>query len=118
MDLVRFILSEVEGADGPVKASALVGDDRTFAEVVYHIELLQAHGLVDARVTRLKSATIAEVDGLTWDGCDFLDSMRDDRVWDRAKRLIRETVGSTSLTVLRTVCAKVAESMVLGQLGM
>lgn len=36
MDLVRFILSEVEGADGPVKASALVGGDRTFAEVVYH----------------------------------------------------------------------------------
>lgn len=117
MDLARHILMEVEDADRPVKASELVGDDRTFPEIVYHIELLRAHGLVDARVDRAKGATVAVVGTLTWDGCDFLDSMRDDRVWERAERLAREAVGSTSLNVLVPVCAKVAESAVVSRLG-
>ncbi len=117
MDLVRFILREVEDAGGPVRARELVGDDRAFDEVLYHIELLHAHGLIDARVTRTKGATSAVVLGLTWDGCDYLDAMRDDRVWERAKAAICEAVGSTTMGVVKTACVKAAEMMVLSQLS-
>ena len=117
MDLVRAILLAVEEADRPVRAQEVVPEGYTFAEVVYHVELLKAHGLVDARVTRSKGAVVAEVLGLTWDGCDFLDAMRDDRVWERAKCAVREAVGSTTMGVVKAACVKAAEMAVMSQLG-
>lgn len=117
IDLVRHILLAVEDADRPVKARELVGEDRTFPEVVYHIELLRAHGLVDADVTRMRGATSAVVKGLTWEGCDYLDAMRDDRVWERAKVAVAAAVGTTTLAVFKEACVQAARVMIAAQLG-
>lgn len=117
MDTVRSIMLAVEEADRPVRAQEVVPEGCTFAETVYHIELMAAHGLLDARVTRAKGSVVAEVQGLTWDGYDFLDAMRDDRVWERAKRAIRESVGSTTMGVVKAACVKVAEAMVMSHIG-
>lgn len=115
MDLIRGLLMQVEEVDRPVGIGELdfLGHGRE--EVAYHVELMQACGLIDARVRRVKGNMLADctVLGLTWDGADFLDSMRDERVWARAKGAIRDTVGSTTLDVVRAVCGKVALSMVM-----
>ena len=120
MDLVRSILLQVESADGSIEPGQLDFMGHSQAEVYYHIELMQQRGLVDASLNRDWSGSVihASVDGLTWDGQDFLDAMRDDRVWARAKRAVKESVGSTTFDVFKKVCVEVAASMALKSAGL
>ena len=112
LDLVRAILVAVEDADAPVNAAELVTPDWPFALVTYHVELLQSRGLVDAKVTRTKGGAIALVLGLTWEGCDYLDAIRDERVWSRTKAVIAETVGSATMAVVKSTAVKVMTSLI------
>ena len=57
------------------------------------------------------------IDDLTWDGADFLESMRDQRVWNRAKDTMKKTVGSTTFDVVKQTCTLVAIQMIKSNLG-
>ena len=120
MDLVRSILLQVEDADGGCESGQLEFMGRSQAEVYYHIELMQQRGLIDATLRRDWNGGVvyASISGLTWDGQDFLDSMRDDRVWARAKKAVKDSVGSTTFDVVKKVCSEVAASMVLRSAGL
>ena len=115
MDLVRSILLQVEAADGSRESGELDFMGHTVEEVYYHIELMQQRGLIDATIKREWGGSVvyASIGGLTWDGQDFLDAMRDDRVWSRAKKAIKESVGSTTFGVIKDVCVNVATKMAL-----
>lgn len=116
MDLVRSILLQVESHDGACESGQLNFLDHTQDEVYYHIELMQQRGLIDASIKRDWNGGVifATINGLTWDGQDYLDSMRDDRVWSRAKKAIKESVGSTTFDVIKKVCIQVAVKLALG----
>ena len=120
MDLVRSILLQVEAADGELETGQLDFMGHSQAEVYYHIELMQQRGLIDATIRRDWSGSVicTSIAGLTWDGQDFLDAMRDDRVWARSKKAIRDAVGSTTFDVVKKVCAEVATSMALRSAGL
>ena len=119
MDLVRQILLQVESADGPVTAGRLSCPGHTEQEVMWHIDLMAGHGLLDASVTRAWGGerVAATVDGLTWEGLDMLDAMRSARVWERAKAAIERSVGATTMDVAKAVCCKVATGMALAAIG-
>lgn len=120
MDLVRSILLQVEAADNECESGQLDFMGHSQAEVYYHIELMQQRGLIDATVKRDWSGSViyASITGLTWDGQDFLDAMRDDRVWARSKKAVKDAVGSTTFDVIKKVCVEVATSMVLKSAGL
>ena len=119
MDLVRSILQQVELADGPVSHGEITCDGHSEQELLWHIDLMAEHGLLDARIQRASGGEriAAIVDGLTWEGLDLLDAMRSQRVWDRARDAIRRSVGSTTLDVVKAVCCKVASDMAMAALG-
>lgn len=78
MDTIRNILLQKE-AEQPI-----VGQNEI---IVYHIGLLQQAGFVEA-VTRndhLGVISDAWIKSITWEGHDFLDAMRDDTIWKKAK---------------------------------
>ena len=83
MDLVRHILIKTEEAPEPIEAQSLVRGKWDEELVSYHIDMMQSHGLVDASVSRDYDGSYVDcvVDGLTWDGCDYLDAIRDDSIW-------------------------------------
>lgn len=119
MDLVRFILIAAEAADGPITGADIAEygcDERTAA---FHVELMASHGLVDGKVqyTGGRVPYRISVAGLTWDGYDYLDAIRSDRVWERARRAIGDTVGDASLSVIKEACSALALSMVKASLG-
>lgn len=120
MDLVRDILFEVEQARHPLRVETLCALREDEELVAYHLELMAARGLLDAELKGAwgKRVAFGTVNGLTWDGQDFLDAMRDDRVWDRAKAAIRESVGSTTFDVAKSTCTAVASALVKAQLGL
>lgn len=84
MDLVREILLAVEGGTlsfGDESEPDRFGHPRTV--VLEHLHLMKQAGLVEVMGELLSG----EVDlrGLTWDGHDFLDTVRDPEVWKRTK---------------------------------
>lgn len=119
MDLVRSILIRTEAADAPLGLDAFYEDGRPPAETVYHLMLLEAHGLIDADFARDMNGTVHEgrVNALTWDGQDYLDAMRDDRVWAKAKRAIASSVGQTTLDVIKRACVEVSTRMAISAIS-
>jgi hypothetical protein len=85
MDLVREILLAVE--DDVHSFGSGTDDGRLAAypdeQVLYHVELLEQAALL-AGVSVLTGA-VCRVQTLTWQGHDFLDTVRDPEVWTRTK---------------------------------
>jgi hypothetical protein len=89
MDLVRDLLLAIENhptlADG---SNALAVDtpeelglpDRSLEEIYYHLDMMIKKGLVDGELNQMEI-----ISGLTWDGHDFLDSIRDPVIWQATK---------------------------------
>lgn len=63
---------------------------------------MEEAGLVKAVITEFLDGTIsANVIRLTWDGCEFVDSVRSDTVWNKAKETIIKPAGSFTFSILR-----------------
>lgn len=120
MDLVRSILLQVEHAEGARECGELDFMGHSQDEVYYHIDMMRAHGLIDATVKREWGGSIihASVTSLTWEGHDLLDSMRDDRVWSRAKKALAESVGSTTFDVVKSLCSSIATKLAMDAAGL
>lgn len=118
MDLVREILMELADSEAPLDARSLACDAHPLDEVAYHFELVIEAGLAKGSVAvAWDGARVGACLGsLTWEGNDFLDSVRDGRVWSRVKRAVGKAVGTASLETLKAVAVKVCTEAVLGQL--
>lgn len=119
MDLVRAILLKVEDAEEPLDLDELCEDEAP-SKVAYHAALMIERGLLDGDVKRQWDWGVAcgEVRGLTWDGQDYLDAVRDERVWSKTRKAIRESVGSCTFDTIKAVCSSVAVKVALGAVGM
>lgn len=113
MDLVRTILTGIADAGGDVSAGMFADERHGFDEVAYHFDIMQQAGLIDASLVRDIGGNVirAEAHSLTWEGKDFLDAVRSDKVWHRVKERIGGTVGSVSLAVVKEVAVSVARLM-------
>lgn len=120
LDLVRSILIYVEKADGPVDANDLVDGANDFNKVSYHVMLMANRGLLDLLSFQQDvnhDVTDLHIAAVTWDGLDYLDSIRDPKVWAKVKKTVKEAVGSTTFEVVKQTGALVAMSMVKASLG-
>lgn len=120
LDLVRCILISVEKADGPIGDVMLANCCEDIGRLAFHIELMQAHGLLTASVERdaYGDPLSLEVGGLTWEGYDYLDAIRSPQVWNKAKDAISKAVGDTSLSIVKQTCTTVATGLIMTKLGM
>ena len=113
MDLVRNILFAVEGSDEPLDTDFLDFGEHTPEEVSYHVRMLTAHGLLDSHDDGdYGSPDRIIIDGLTWQGCDYLDAVRDARVWEKTKETVKKAVGSTTMSVIKDTAVKVASKLI------
>lgn len=99
MDLVRLLLMRSEGDEAAVAACENFGIE----ERSYHVQLLIDAGLVDGFVT---TDSQGEIDGsvvrrLTWAGHDFLQSVRDDTLWKKAKEHVLKPGASWTFEILK-----------------
>lgn len=101
MDLVRELLLRLEAKEIPagtqwfldMNDEELAIDGRTQDEVFYHLRLLLDAGFTEPRGNQgMSSFTYS---GLTWAGHDFLDSVRDPKVWREAKDVVHKAGGYT-----------------------
>lgn len=114
MDLARRILQELEQYPEPVGPVHISLEGKSEDEISYHIKLLHEAGLVEA----LDMSTLRQFSWrpmrLTWAGHEFLDASRNDEIWSRAKRVLREKGGILSFDVLKYVLIELTKrSLVL-----
>lgn len=111
-DLVRQILLQVEASrtDGPMhrREFDVDADAETLNE---HLRMLAGAGFLELRVIEEAAMpTTIEVLRLTWDGHEFLDTIRSDTVWEKTLQKVADTTGSTSLKVLQSLATAIAKS--------
>ncbi len=117
MDLVRQLLLEIEELNAPGLDELL--DDPDDAEeraiVGHHIRILQGGGfLTGYDAPTLGRETWYELQ-LTWQGYEFLDTVRSQTTWERVKRIAGEA-GVMSSDALLDIGKAVVASAISGVL--
>lgn len=89
MDVIRTLLLRLEGRYKGIGTLIFDHGDEELAiegvdalAVTYNLGLLVEAGFVNGRVTGTGDFMM---EGMTWSGHDFLDSVRDDEIWRRTK---------------------------------
>ena len=123
MDLVRQILLTIEERYDPQDSSGLAQSfiftsegEYSESEIDYNLSLLIEAGLVNGSGSWSSGGTYhVAVSGLTWEGHDFLDAIRQDVVWQG----VQEKAKQAGLSVVRLpfdVVKNLAVSIVNGYL--
>lgn len=119
MDLVRLILLETEGRSRPFDSAELADEGHSSDEIAYHVRIMKQAGLLDAILSSDLSLNYsATVVGLTWDGQDFLDAVRNDGVWQKIKRGLRDGVKSVGFDSIKKVAVSLGTAALEAQLGL
>ncbi|WP_426271347.1 DUF2513 domain-containing protein [Dyella kyungheensis] len=79
---ILLALENLEGAGSDLRSVEGV-DDHVF---IYHVDLLEKAGLIEGKVIKAMSGPVAAIAfRLTWEGHEFLDSIRPKPIWDKVK---------------------------------
>ena len=111
-DLIREILTKVEDIDSntvDVKLSDFP-DDKHLA-VSYHVKLLIDTGIIKGQMSPVMQSKDFFVHSLTWEGHEFLDSIRNDTVWEKTKAIFADKGISMSIDLVKGVATKAALSI-------
>lgn len=137
MDLVRTLLLEIE-ANQNINGQYIISDaDFTIAnadrsQVQYHLRLLMDAGYIEGRdllsdakerghmdplaIMKESGAPIA-VERMTWDGHEFLETVRDNQVWQKTKGYLK-SVGGVGIDVLKDVAKAVVKDQIKQYTGL
>jgi len=104
MDLIRALLLhfEAKGNQEHELNTAIDGYDSNV--IGYHLNLMYDAGLITAEpFTSSTSSRVYKVVpfGLTWQGHEFLDAARDNKVWETTRKKIISAVAEVPFSLLR-----------------
>ena len=85
--------------------------DEMYDKCLYHIELLVDQGFIDVTPLRAIGKKPNYIKHrLTSAGCDYLDSIRDDKIWRKVLSKISKIGGSTTLDIIAELAKTLAKS--------
>ncbi|QKW95812.1 MULTISPECIES: DUF2513 domain-containing protein [unclassified Agrobacterium] len=102
MGLIRELMLKLESLDFPLNAVlSLSGDDKEVAidgfsadQISYHlIQIREAGFLQDTKHGGMRGGISFK--GFSWEGHDFLDSIRDPDVWEKTQTTMKKAGGFT-----------------------
>lgn len=104
MDLIRQILLYIDGEENcngtnSVRLTDSPIDGRDWNEVSYHFILLHEAGLIRGQN---RDNRVIDISGLSWEGHEFLDAIRDENVWEKTKSTATQ-IGSFSFETVKDV---------------
>jgi hypothetical protein len=112
LDLIVKILETVESTDDNYGWNLQV-EDYDFPTVAYHAELLTEAGFLLATIVKDDAERVQAVwpRRLTWDGCEFLDLARNNKIWQKSKKLLGEKAISISVAILTELMKSLAKDI-------
>jgi hypothetical protein len=111
MNLIRLLLLDVEGDEPKPDLSNYTDEQKG-----YHLAKLVEAGLVNGEISRDNngSAIGAFAVELTWQGHEFLEAARSEKVWNRALSKAKSEGVEVSISILKELLTQTAK----GFLGM
>lgn len=112
MDMIRALLMEVERyPDWPAGEFHIPED----AETRYHLHLLIQAGLTEGKENHvLGGPPRFLIDGLTWNGQEFLALASDNGRWEKLKTLASERLATLPFDAITRLLATLAEKSIEG----
>jgi hypothetical protein len=115
LELIRSMLLFIERVSAPgFLLASKIGIDGYFShETAYHAGLLLDAGYIRAEPVKCcgTSHTDYRIERLTNQGHDYLDSVRDDRVWTKTKATLGDAAKSAPLRVVESVAVGFVKSL-------
>jgi len=115
-DLIRKILLKVEETPAPNQLKLKDFPNEDGYEITYHIQLLIDAGLIDATINGTTSLDPNDflLRRLTWQGHEFIDSIKNKTIWDKTKAIFKEKGVSMTFETVKTVAVKIATTFLTG----
>lgn len=119
-DVIRDILTQVEEiptGEGAIQLSAFPAEQA--GEVSYHMELLIEAGLVHGKMAKTLGPGPYNFIAmrLTWEGHEFIDAVRNDTVWQKAKKSFISNGISMTFDLVKSVATEIAASYIKATVG-
>jgi hypothetical protein len=112
MELIREILLEIENNNDPMQWAHVQIPGRTEIEISYHIKLLHEKGWIEATDCSSSDGIDWKAKDLTYDGQEFLSSIKSNTVWNKAKERVISTTGSLTLEGLKIAVPLIVQSLI------
>lgn len=114
LNLMRDILLAIEANEGPMYLPLKVDPPRPPGEVALQVQLLKDVGYIVAEIFPIRNSL--DISGaiirVTNSGYDYLDTVRDPKVWSQTKSVLEKVGGSAALEVVKDVAAKFMAEMI------
>jgi hypothetical protein len=107
LDLVRQILLQIEALPAGPAAQYRMSEIED-PVLLAHLELLIDAALVNGKIARSHGARgdVISVQGLTWQGHEWIEMMRSQSVWNETKSTVLEQGGALTFDLTSAVAAK------------
>lgn len=114
-DLIKQILLHVESFEKSKNQSTIKIPGYSSEEVWYHVYLLNDAGLLLASESKSPTDSVWTPHNLTWAGHEFLDSIKDDAAWEKAKSVVKSKTGGITFELLKVVLSQFAKDVIFGK---
>lgn len=101
LDLIRWILIEVEANNDPNEFITPAIEGYSETEVCHHIQLMEQAGLISAKDRSAIGIYFWAAGQLTFSGHELLECARDEALWDEVKRTVAEACGGQIFEIIR-----------------
>jgi len=119
MELIRKILFTIEEryVDVAIYNLEVYGYDKK--TIAYHCDLLYQAGLVKAYKGQYADDELYSfgVGALTWEGHDYLDKIRNDKVWNKTKSVINDRGLPLIIETVKEIASAIISNMVQGTIN-
>lgn len=108
MDLVREIMLKVEALPPGPPVLYRIGEVEDLV-LLNHLEMLIEAGLVRGKISRSQGSRgdVIGISTLTWEGHEWIDTVRDPRVWDATKATLQESGAAPSFELTKAVATRI-----------
>jgi len=113
-ETIRELLAKVEECTLPTEIIRLSDFPiERNAEISYHMNLLIEAGLVKGQMVRTMGPEVKDflAEKLTWNGHEFLDSIRSDTVWQKTKKAFTEQGISMTFDLVKDGARQVGSAL-------
>lgn len=110
LDLLRNILLKIENLDSAnteITKESFSDLNSDIDLIYYHLQLLNDAGFIESSDISWKLSSNMFVKRLTFSGCEYLDLVRNQGVWENTKSKLIKIGGSASISIIKEVAESV-----------
>jgi hypothetical protein len=114
LDLARKILFALEAKPHPKAVETLEIDGYDDLAIRYHLNLLAQAKLIDYEPQLTRTGRVISVIAFnpSWEGYEFLDSVRSDAIWKKIKAQVSDKGSSLPFDVAKSLAFELAKKFV------